>query len=79
MTGLRKTDQGKPVLDAEGTRVGRLLVVVDGRGYVKPEPTVGDAIRARLGLGGATDGSHPVDEGSVDRITDDAVYLRGTF
>ncbi len=79
MTGLTKADEGKPVLDAEGAEVGRLLAVADGRGYVEPEPTVADAIRMRLGWGTATDGTHPVDGGSVARITDDAIHLRGTF
>lgn len=76
---LTKADEGKRVLNTDGTEVGRLVAVEDGRGYVDPDPSLMDTIRAKLGWGTPTEGAHPLDEGSIERISDDAVYLRGTL
>ena len=76
---LTKDDEGKRVLNTDGTEVGRLVAVEDGRGYVDPNPSLTDTIKAKLGWGDATEDAHPLDEGSIEKITDDAVYLRGTL
>ena len=77
--GLTKADEGKRVLNADGTHVGRLVAVEDGRGYVDADPTLLGTIKAKLGWRDATEDAHPLDEGSIDRITEDAIYLRGTL
>ena len=77
--GLTAEDEGKRVLDADGSEVGRIVEVEDGRGYVAPEPSLLETIKTKLGWGGPEVEPHPLDEGSVDRITDDAVYLRGSL
>ena len=81
MTGeaLTTADEGKRVLNIDGTEVGRLVDVEDGRGYVEPDPSLTETIRAKLGWGSRSDEAHPLDEGSIEKITDDAVYLRGTL
>lgn len=76
---LVPADEGKRVLNIDGTEVGRLVAVENGRGYVDPDPGIADTIRAKLGWGDATADAHPLDEGSIDAITDDAVHLRGTL
>lgn len=78
-TELTSVDEGKRVLNADGTEVGRLVRVDDGYRYVNPDPTVVTTVRAKLGL--RLDGAapHPLDAGSIEEITDDAVRLRGTL
>lgn len=77
--GLTKADEGKRVLNADGTDVGRLVAVEDGRGYVDADPGLLGTIKAKLGWRDVTEDAHPLDEGSIDRITEDAIYLRGTL
>lgn len=76
---ITSDDVGKQVVSADGSVVGRLVEVEDGRGYVLPDPGLVDTIRAKLGWSTRTEGAHPLDEGSVETITDDAVHLRGTL
>ncbi|RQH03538.1 PRC-barrel domain containing protein [Natrarchaeobius oligotrophus] len=72
-----EADEGKRVLNADGTEVGILVAVEERRAYVDPDPGLVDTVRAKLGWGTVTEETHPLDEGSVLEITDDAVYLRG--
>ncbi|ADB62041.1 hypothetical protein Htur_3176 [Haloterrigena turkmenica DSM 5511] len=76
---LTEADEGKRVLNTDGTEIGRLVDVHDGRGYVEPNPSLTDTIAAKLGWGSRSEEAHPLDEGSIAEITDDAVRLRGTL
>jgi hypothetical protein len=76
---ITKADEGKRVLNVDGTEIGRIVDVSDGRGYVDPNPSLTDTIKAKLGWGTVETTAHPLDEGSIEEITDDAVYLRGTL
>ncbi|APX97041.1 hypothetical protein [Natronorubrum daqingense] len=76
---LTKADEGKRVVNADGTTVGRLVDVRDGYGYVEPNSGVVDTLKAKLGWGTRSDEAHPLDEGSIDEITDTEVILRGTL
>ena len=76
---LTPADEGKRVLNVDGTEVGRIVSVEDGRGYVVPDPSITDTIKAKLGWGDVTAEAHPLDEGSIEEITDDAVHLRGVL
>ncbi len=78
-TTLTKDDEGKRVLNSDGTAIGRIVEVEDGRGYVDPDPSLTDTIKAKLGWGDVTADAHPLDEGSIEKITDDGVHLRGTL
>ncbi|ELY53399.1 hypothetical protein [Natronolimnohabitans innermongolicus] len=76
---LTQADEGKRVLNTDGTEVGRLVEVEDGRGYVELDPTFVRTITVKLGWATRSDDAHPLDEGSIRKITDDAVHLRGTL
>lgn len=78
-TELTNDDEGKRVLNADGTEVGRLVRVDDGYGYVDPDPTIVTTLRSKLGFRPDDTGTHPFDAGSIEEITDDAVRLRGTL
>lgn len=74
---LTAAEQGKRVVDIDGTVVGRVIAVRDGRCYVAEERSLLDTIRAKLGLSVDTSEAHPLDAGSVARVTAETVYLRG--
>ncbi|MFC6716632.1 PRC-barrel domain containing protein [Natrialbaceae archaeon GCM10025810] len=78
---ITKADEGKRVLNADGTEAGRIVYVDadDARGYVDPDPGIAGTIRAKLGRGTITEEAHPLDEGSIAEITADTVHLRGTL
>ncbi|OVE85270.1 hypothetical protein [Natronolimnobius baerhuensis] len=76
---ITSEEEGKRVLNTDGTPVGRIVEVRDGRAYVNPDPTLTETIKAKLGWGTAPDDAHPLDGGSIEKITDDAVHLRGTL
>ena len=76
---ITKADEGKRVLNTDGSEIGRLVDVENGRGYVEPDPGITETIKAKLGWGSRSENAHPLDEGSIEKITDDAVYLRGTL
>lgn len=77
--GLSKADVGKRVENVDGTAVGRLVAVEDGRGFVDPNPSLVDTLKLKVGLLPSPDGAHPLDEGSIEAITDEVVTLRGTL
>ncbi len=77
--GLTRADVGKRVENVDGTVVGRLVAVDDGRGYVDPDPSLIDTIKVTFGWETSAEGAHPLDEGSIQRISDEAVTLRGTL
>lgn len=74
-----KADEGKRVLNTDGTVVGRIVAVEGDRAYVDPNPSITDTIKAKLGWGDVSDDAHPLDEGSIAKITEDEIYLRGTL
>ncbi|SFB80152.1 hypothetical protein SAMN05444422_10286 [Halobiforma haloterrestris] len=76
---ITKADEGKRVLNPDGTEVGRIVEVRNGHGYVDPNPGITGTIKAKLGWGDVTERAHPLDEGSIERITENAIYLRGTL
>lgn len=76
---LTTDDEGKRVLNTDGTEVGVLVDVRDTHGYIEIDPSITETITAKLGWATKSDTAHPLDEGSIEKITDDAVYLRGTL
>jgi hypothetical protein len=68
-------DQGKPVVDDNGEKVG---VVSDVRGdtaYVDPQPGVRDKVKSRLGWSDADADDYPLDGDEIATITDDEIRL----
>nr|WP_049931131.1 hypothetical protein [Halosimplex carlsbadense] len=68
-------DQGKPVVDDNGEKVG---VVSDVRGdtaYVDPDPGVTDKVRSRMGWSDADDDDYPLAGDEIATITDDEIRL----
>jgi hypothetical protein len=72
---ISKSDEGKRVVDADGTVVGRVRRVRDGTAYVDLDPAVADAVVAKLGWR-AADGRYPLRPEAVATVSNEAVNLR---
>ena len=76
MPQFTEDDKGKPVVNPVGDEVGIVQVVEDGVPYVKPNPDLGDRIKAVLGWD-ADPGmnEYPLDDEHIEEVTDDRVKL----
>lgn len=70
-------DRGKPVVDHEGTRLGSITDVRDGRGHVETDDdsSLTDKLKSALGWDD-TDDSHELQNDHVDSVDDNEVRLR---
>lgn len=73
-TTITAADEGKPVV-VGGDAVGRVVSIEDGTVYVAPEPGVSETVLAKLGWGEVDETDYSLQEGSIERITDDEVRL----
>lgn len=71
-----ESDEGKRVVNAEGTTVGRIVDVRHGSAYVDPDPDMFDTIKSKLGWGDIDDDSYPLQKADVSTVTDDEVRIR---
>lgn len=74
---IRDDDEGKPVFNERGERVGIVAEVDHGTAHVDPNPGLADQIKAKLGWGDVDDDTYPLQEETIERISDDGVHLRG--
>lgn len=72
---LTEDDVGKRVVNAHGQKIGMIEDVQAGIAYVDPEPGVVDRIKAALELGDHDDDAYPLEEGQIERITDEEVEI----
>lgn len=75
-TTITDEDNGKKVVDADGEEIGMISDVRGGTAYVDPDPGLGETLMAKLGWAEADREDYPLDDASIDRITDDEVHLR---
>ncbi|SEO56887.1 hypothetical protein SAMN04487948_103273 [Halogranum amylolyticum] len=75
-TNITEDDEGKPVVGADGEEVGRIVSVEHGTAYVEADPGLTDTVMAKLGWGDSDEESYPLQEGSVERVTDDEIRLK---
>lgn len=74
-TTATNDDQGKPVRNAAGDDVGRVMAVDDGKVEVEPDPGLTDSIRSKLGWKTGGEGTYELTANSIEAITDDEVRL----
>ncbi|MFC4550538.1 MULTISPECIES: hypothetical protein [Halorussus] len=67
-------DEGKPVVDASGDKVGEVMDVSDGVAFVDPHPSIAEKIMSRLGAD-EDDEYYRLREDRITRITDDEVVV----
>lgn len=72
-------DESKPVRNADGERVGRIISVEDDNAVVDPEPGLTETFLSMLGWAEVDDNSdseaYTLDSAAVDTVTDDEVRL----
>lgn len=75
-SNLTEEDEGKTVVNADGTTVGIVAEVEHGTAQVDPDPDLTDRIETKLGWGDADKGTYAVQDAEIDEITDDEVRLK---
>lgn len=75
-TTITDDEEGKPVVNADGDTVGRVVEVDHGAAYVEPDPGLTDTVLSKLGWADADEDSYPLQKASVERVTDDEIRLK---
>ncbi|PCR91295.1 hypothetical protein [Natrinema ejinorense] len=73
---LTDDDVGKTVVDAEGTELGIVATVENGRAAVDPNPSLAEQVLASIGWGSEDEEDYVVTEDMLERVDADVV-LRG--
>lgn len=71
-------DEGKPVIDANGDRIGTVTDVTDGTVLVEPVSGVNSTVSRALGRIGEP-GVLPLREQSIDSVTESQIRLRSNL
>ncbi|WP_328587671.1 PRC-barrel domain containing protein [Halosimplex salinum] len=74
-TTISDDDQGKPVLDSSGEKIGVVSEVRAGTAYVDPDPGITDTVKSRLGWSDADADDFPLDDSEIATVTDDEIRL----
>ena len=70
-------DEGKTVVDAAETTLGRVTEVGSETVSVDPDPQLDESARSDLGWESGTDEAYTVHEDAVDTKTEGRIYLQG--
>ncbi|ODR81873.1 hypothetical protein BG842_24220 [Haladaptatus sp. W1] len=73
---LTEDDQGKRVIEADGTAVGMVTEVRHGTAHVEADPSVVETLQTELDTGGNNENTYAFSEGDIERIEDDTIVLR---
>lgn len=74
-TTLTEEDEGKPVKNSMGDEVGIVSEVRNGEAHVKPDPSITDKIRSKLGWDDADEETYHLEESRIDTVTEDEIRL----
>lgn len=74
---IDETVEGKRVVNEDGEEIGMVTAVRDGTAYVDPDPGLTEKLTSKLGWADVDEDDYPLPEGSIERITDDEVHIRG--
>jgi hypothetical protein len=75
-TEITEDDEGKTVVGPDGEQVGRITTVEHGTAHVDPDPGITETVKSKLGWGETDEETYPLQEASVDSVTDDEIQLR---
>ncbi|MFC4245848.1 PRC-barrel domain-containing protein [Natribaculum luteum] len=75
---LSDDDVGKPVVNANGERIGTVATVEGDAVRVDPDTGLTETIKAALGWSKPSTRSYVLDEDAVERVTNDEVRLKGS-
>ena len=74
-TMITEEEEGKKVVHGNDT-VGRVVSVEHGTAHIEPDPGLIDSVKSRLGWAERDEDTYPLQESSIDEITDDEIRLR---
>jgi sporulation protein YlmC with PRC-barrel domain len=72
---LTARDEGKPVVDSNGERIGTVTAVEDGSAHIDPDQGLVDEIKSQLGWGSPDEDSYPLPQGRITEVADDEIRL----
>jgi len=76
-TTVSEDDENKPVIDADGEKLGLVTEVRSGTAYVDPDPGLTDQIRSTLGMSReASVDDIVLQEARIDTITGSEIRLK---
>ena len=71
---VTEDDEGKP-LKHGNDKVGRVVDVEHGTAYVDPDPGITETVMSKLGWADHDEDTYPLQEESIETITDDEIRL----
>lgn len=78
MATITENDEGKKVVRGDDT-VGRVVDVQHGTAYVDPDPSITDTMMSKLGWADADEETYPLQDETIEQITDDEIRLRSSL
>jgi hypothetical protein len=75
-TDITEDEEGKQVVGPDGEEVGRIVTVEHGTAHVDPDPGITETVKSKLGWADTDEETYPLQEASVNEVTDDEVRLR---
>lgn len=78
MVHTTESDEGKKVVRGDKT-VGRVVDVKHGTPYVDPDPGITDTLKSKLGWADADEDTYPLQDETIEEVTDDEIRIRTTL
>lgn len=78
MVRTTESDEGKKVVRGDET-VGRVVDVKHGTPYVDPDPGITDTLKSKLGWAEADEDAYPLQDETIEEVTDDEIRIRTTM
>ena len=73
---LTEDDVGKTIVTSDGTELGRITEVRDGRPYIDADPDAFENVKTKLDWGEPEEDTYPLERAVVAEVTDDEVHLQ---
>lgn len=72
---LSERDEGKPVVNEAGDKIGMISEVRGGTAHVDPDPGMMDKVQSKLGWGDSDEETYELPASEIAEVTDDEVRL----
>ena len=76
MAMLTDSDEGKPVVNRQGEKIGRVTSVEGDSAFVDPDPGITDTVKSKLGWEDVDADDYRLDSTEIDSVTDDEIRLK---
>lgn len=72
---LTESDEGKPVVNTSGDKIGRVVEVQAGTAHVDPDPGLTETIMSKLGWGDTDEETYRLETSTIEAVTDDEIRV----